>query len=176
VPATVPSIMGLVAKGIGRAEVVDDSSRVLCARRRLGFVGAEHAFARSVFKDAFLRVRGLIDSGQLPVDLPVTLTLSASDDIPLSPAFGRETGYIGVYLSTPRPAGKFEEAVRRLEQITIPLGARPHWGKMNALQSESLARHYPRWQRFQHARARLDPTGLFRNAYLDRVLGSIEPG
>ncbi len=39
--------------------------------------------------------------------------------------------------------------------------------------SFALAPRYPEWDRFQEARARLDPDGRFSNPYLDRVLGTV---
>jgi len=36
----------------------------------------------------------------------------------------------------------------------------------------TLAHRYPEWDTFQSWRGKLDPTGTFRNAYLDRVLGN----
>ena len=50
---------------------------------------------------------------------------------------------------------------------------RPHWGKRHFQTAESLAGLYPRWDEFQAARARLDPEGVFRNDYTDRVLGPV---
>jgi FAD/FMN-containing dehydrogenase len=52
-------------------------------------------------------------------------------------------------------------------------GGRPHWGKLHYQTSETLAPRYPEWERFQSVRRRLDPAGVFTNAYLDRVLGKI---
>ena len=48
---------------------------------------------------------------------------------------------------------------------------RPHWGKLHHQTAATLAPRYPEWDAFQAVRARLDPDGRFRNAYLDRVLG-----
>jgi L-gulonolactone oxidase len=52
-------------------------------------------------------------------------------------------------------------------------GGRPHWGKIHYQDHRSLRELYPAWGRFAAVRARLDPRGRFRNAYLDRVLGEI---
>jgi L-gulonolactone oxidase len=54
-------------------------------------------------------------------------------------------------------------------------GGRPHWGKRHFQTAETLAERYPRWEEFAALRGRLDPTGRFRNHYVDRVLGPIEP-
>jgi L-gulonolactone oxidase len=50
---------------------------------------------------------------------------------------------------------------------------RPHWGKLHFQTAETLAPRYPKWDRFQALRARLDPEGVFSNPYLERVLGSV---
>ena len=50
---------------------------------------------------------------------------------------------------------------------------RPHWGKLHFQTADTLRGRYPEWDAFAAARARLDPSGTFRNEYLDRVLGSI---
>jgi L-gulonolactone oxidase len=36
-----------------------------------------------------------------------------------------------------------------------------------------LAERYPRWDDFQAMRRRIDPTGVFTNPYLERVLGPV---
>ena len=58
-----------------------------------------------------------------------------------------------------------------VEAIMDDYGGRPHWGKLHFQTAETLAPRYPRWDRFQAMRARLDPDGRFANAYTRRVLG-----
>jgi FAD/FMN-containing dehydrogenase len=60
-----------------------------------------------------------------------------------------------------------------VEQIMDDYGGRPHWGKMHYQSAATLAPRYPLWSEFAEVRSRLDPTGVFRNPYLDRVLGPI---
>lgn len=50
---------------------------------------------------------------------------------------------------------------------------RPHWGKVSWADSHDLAKQYPHWNDFQVVRQRLDPVGMFSNAYLDARLGSV---
>jgi FAD/FMN-containing dehydrogenase len=52
-------------------------------------------------------------------------------------------------------------------------GGRPHWGKRHFQTAATLAPRYPRWSEFQELRRRLDPAGVFANAYIDRVLGPV---
>jgi FAD/FMN-containing dehydrogenase len=57
------------------------------------------------------------------------------------------------------------------EAIVRAYGGRPHWGKMHSLTARELRPLYPHWDDFQTVRRRLDPAGLFLNAYLRTLLG-----
>jgi len=61
------------------------------------------------------------------------------------------------------------------ESIFRSHGGRPHWGKMHGLAARELAGLYPKWDAFQAARRRLDPTGLFLTPYLKRLLEAPAP-
>ncbi len=169
-PDMTPKLMNLVAGGIGKTEVVDVSHRVLCSRRLVRFVEMEYAIPRAELGKTLLRVRDLIEGEGLSVNFPIELRVAAADDIPLSTAQGRETGYLAVHLSAGTP---FDPYFRGVEAIMDDVGGRPHWGKMHYQRAETLAPRYPEWSRFQAVRARLDPDGRFRNPYLDRVLGPV---
>lgn len=170
-PARVPANMKLVAGGIGKTELVDVSHRVLCSRRLVRFVEMEYAIPRAELAKTLLRVRDLIEAEGLSVDFPIELRVAAADDIPLSTASGRETGYLAVHLSSGTPNAKIERYFHGVEAIMNEVEGRPHWGKMHYQDASTLAPRYPEWKRFRAVRARLDPDGRFRNRYLDRVLG-----
>ena len=52
----------------------------------------------------------------------------------------------------------------------MPLGARPHWGKVFEMDAGALADAFPRLPDFAALRDRVDPDRVFGNAFLDRVL------
>jgi FAD-linked oxidoreductase len=169
-PREVPRLMRAVAGGLGKTEVVDVSHRVLCSTRLVRFVEMEYAIPRAELGKTLLRVRDLIEGEGLRVDFPIELRVAAADDIPLSTAHGRDTGYLAVHLSAGR---EFDRYFRGVEAIMDEVGGRPHWGKMHYQRAETLAPRYPEWERFRAVRSRLDPDGVFRNPYLDRVLGPV---
>jgi L-gulono-1,4-lactone dehydrogenase len=169
-PAAVPRIMRGVVGGLGKTEVVDVSHRVLCSTRLVRFVEMEYAIPRSEIGKALLRVRDLIEGEGLRVDFPIEVRVAAADDIPLSTAYGRDTGYLAVHVSAGR---EFDRYFRGVEAIMDEVDGRPHWGKVHYQSAETLAPRYPAWARFQAVRSRLDPGGVFRNPYLDRVLGPV---
>jgi xylitol oxidase len=57
-----------------------------------------------------------------------------------------------------------------LEAALLPLGARPHWGKLFTVPVAHLPALYPRFGDFAELAARLDPTGKFRGGYVDHLL------
>jgi xylitol oxidase len=62
-------------------------------------------------------------------------------------------------------------AVRDIEEALVPLGARPHWGKVFEMDAAAIAEAFPRLRDFTALRDRVDPQRVFGNAFLDRVLG-----
>ena len=75
---------------------------------------------------------------------PVEVRAVAGDDIALSPASGRDSGYIAVHVYRGTP---FEAYFRGVEAIMADLGGRPHWGKLHFRTADDLAPAYPRWDR-----------------------------
>ena len=56
-----------------------------------------------------------------------------------------------------------------IEDALLPLGARPHWGKVfGRLDAAAM---YPRLEDFRALADRFDPQARFRNAFVRRVLG-----
>ena len=88
---------------------------------------------------------------------------------PLSTAYGRDSAYIAIHQYIGMP---FREYFACFEKIAGAVGGRPHWGKMHTLDAAVLAERYPRFEEFRAVRSQVDPNGVFRNAYLDQVLGA----
>jgi L-gulonolactone oxidase len=154
----------------GPVDYVDRSDRVFTSPRLVRFVEMEYAIPREAAAEAVRRVRRFVEeSGQL-VSFPVEVRFVAADDIPLSPAYGRESAFVAVHVYRGMP---YEEYFRGVERIMRDFEGRPHWGKIHFQSAETLARLYPEWDRFQEVRARLDPAGRFSNSHLDRVLGPV---
>jgi L-gulonolactone oxidase len=170
-PGRIPANMQRVAAGIGRSQQTDVSHRILCSRRLVRFVEMEYAVPRSELTQLLLQVRDLIETEGLRVDFPVEVRVAAADDIPLSTAHGRATGYLAVHLSAGTPRPRIERYFRGVEGLMLDAGGRPHWGKLHFQDAAGLSPRYPDWDRFRRVRTRVDPDGRFRNRYLDRVLG-----
>jgi len=165
----IPGLARMTARTMSRIEVVDRSYRVFANERLVRFAEMEYAVPRANLLQAVREVRAMIDRTGLRISFPVEVRTVAADDIPLSPASGRETGYIAVHVYW---RAAFESFFREVEAIMNALEGRPHWGKLHFQTAETLRPRYPLWDSFAAVRDRLDPERRFGNAYLDRVLGA----
>jgi L-gulono-1,4-lactone dehydrogenase len=169
VPAAIPRLAGLLAVG-GRSEYVDRGSQVFVTPRYVRFYEMEYAIPIWEVVGVLRRVQELIERLGLRISFPVEVRVGAADDIPLSTATGRPTGYIAVHVYQGMAYERYFDAV---EEIFDSVGGRPHWGKLHSQTAGTLAPRYPQWDRWQAVRRRLDPEGRFANAYLERVVGPI---
>jgi L-gulono-1,4-lactone dehydrogenase len=172
-PAAVPAIGRLIGHLASGSERLDDSWRVYASSRRVRFTEMEHALPRTALREVLERTLWLIERRNLPVNFPIEIRFTAADDALLSTAHDRATAYLAVHQFI---GMEYETYFRAVEAIASEHGARPHWGKRHYLTAAQLAPRYPAWQRFAAARRRLDPGGVFTNAYVERVLGPAAEG
>ena len=95
---------------------------------------------------------------------------SPPDELWLSGAHGRDT--VALHFTWVRDEEAVRRVVRDIEAALVPLGARPHWGKVFEMDAGALADAFPRLRDFAALRERVDPDRVFGNAFLDRVLGA----
>ena len=160
--------LGKALPSAGRVEYVEPSHQVYASARLVRFYEMEYAIPLASVPEALNRVRALVADQGLPLLFPVEVRAVAADDIALSPAQGRETGYVAVHVYR---GTAFERYFGGVEAIMGDYDGRPHWGKLHFLTAAELASRYPEWERFSMLRDRVDPDRRFANAYLDRVLG-----
>jgi FAD-linked oxidoreductase len=168
-PTQIPRINRLVTKLAGSRVRVDRSDRVFATPRLVRFTEMEYALPRGNVPEAVRRVLAMVERERLPVPFPIEVRSVAPDDAFLSTANGRETGFVAVHMFE---GMAFETYFRAVEAIMDKLEGRPHWGKRHFQTAETLRPRYPDWDRFQAVRARLDPQGVFANAWTGSVLGT----
>ncbi|MET0909701.1 MAG: D-arabinono-1,4-lactone oxidase, partial [Ilumatobacteraceae bacterium] len=167
-PTLAPRVAKLVTSAAAERELVDRSDRIFCSPRHVHFLEMEYGIPFDAVPDAIGRIDALVRTLPFPPLFPIEVRASAADDIPLSTANGRESGWIAIHQYVGAP---YEAYFQGVEQIMNDYAGRPHWGKLHFQSSHTLAHRYPEWDTFRAVRARLDPAGTFRNPYLDRVLG-----
>lgn len=92
----------------------------------------------------------------------------AADELWLSSAYG--TDVVGIHFTWVRDQEGVEAVLPRLEAELLPLGARPHWGKLFLDRDHLVPALYPRLADFASLAGRFDPAARFRNPYLTRLL------
>jgi L-gulonolactone oxidase len=159
-------------RGAAPAPYVDASHRVFTFPQPVRFLAMEHALALERVAPALRELRGALRRSGRHSPYSLLVRVGAADGAPLSPAYGRATGYVN--LTVPRTAG-YMEILRTVEHVLREHGGRPHWAKAHTATAEALAPRYPAWDAFQRVRAALDPSGTFANDYVRRVLGPSVP-
>ena len=169
-PTLAPKVAKLVASGAAERDVIDRSDKVFCSPRKVRFLEMEYGLPLDAVPDAIGRINDLVRTLPVKPLFPIEVRVSAPDDIPLSTGFGRTSGWIAVHQYRGAP---YEAYFQGVEAIMNDYGGRPHWGKLHYQTAASLASRYPEWHTFQTWRSKLDPSGTYANAYLDRVLGPL---
>lgn len=168
VPALVPSINRLSSRVWGDRAFSDASHRVFATARGVRFREMEYAVPLERLPDAFRALQRVVADRGWRVEFPLEVRVAAGDDLWMSTAHGRASGYIAVHRYWRVDPTEY---FRALEEVLLAHDGRPHWGKMHTLDAASLRPRYPRFDDFVALRDRLDPHRMFRNPYLDRVLG-----
>jgi L-gulono-1,4-lactone dehydrogenase len=167
-PALIPRTNAIASRLLGARDYIDRSHRVFASVRTVRFREMEYAVPRAAVPQVLAEIeRYLARSGE-QVGFPIEVRFAAADDIWLSTAHERESGYIAVHQYHRRG---HEPYFRAVEAVAKDVGGRPHWGKIHYQDAESLRTRYPRLGEFVAVRDKLDPHRQFGNDYLTRVLG-----
>ena len=169
VPRSTPRI-NRVIEGISSSRIYsDESHRVFVTPRRVRFREMEYSVPLSAVPEALRALELLIERRKFRVSFPIEVRSAAPDDVMLSTAYGRQSGYIAVHRYW---RDTDTEYFREAEAILASHDGRPHWGKMHTQTVAELSERYPRFNDFVAAHNKLDPDRVFTNPYLDRVLGA----
>ncbi len=170
-PGSRDRVQKLLGSAVTSSERVGRSFDVFASPRHVRFMEMEYGIPLDALPEAFRRVQDVVASLPEAPSFPIEVRVSAADDIPLSTAHGRASGWIAVH----RYKGTDHDPYfRAVEAIMNDYDGRPHWGKWHYQTAETLRPRYPEWDRFAAVRRRVDPSATFTNDYLDRVLGPVE--
>lgn len=167
-PSTTPKINRAIETISSSRDYCDESHRVFITRRRVRFREMEYALPFEAVPTAIRELRELIERRKYRISFPVEVRAAAADELLLSTAHGRESGYIAVHRYW-RDSDR--DYFREAEAVLKAHDGRPHWGKMHTRDADSLRDTYPKFDEFLAIRDRLDPDRVFANPYLEQVLG-----
>jgi xylitol oxidase len=89
----------------------------------------------------------------------------AADEAWLSTAYRQDS--VALHFTWILDTGAVLPVIAAVERELVPLGARPHWGKVSGMAPEAVRARYPRWDDFRALARSLDPAGKFRNDFTD---------
>jgi len=169
VPGQIPRLNRLVTQFLAPASRVEVSHRAFVSHRSIRFTETEWCIPRAACADMLRDIQRAITRKGLDVNFPLEVRFVAGDTASdLSPAHGRDSAYIAAHMYQGMQWRPYFAAV---QEIALGYGGRPHWGKRHLLTAEDLADRYPAWEQFQQVRRKFDPTGMFANDHIRRVLG-----
>ncbi|MYW44460.1 FAD-binding protein [Streptomyces sp. SID161] len=136
-------------------------------------IQSEYLLPRAAAVDALAAVAGVreVVAGVLRTCEVRTV---AADDQWLGPAYGRDS--VALHFTWVRDEAAVLPVVRRLEEVLMPFGPRPHWGKVYGIPPAVLRGRYPRLARFRALVRSLDPGGTFTNAFVRDLLDAGDAG
>jgi len=105
-----------------------------------------------------------------PVLQTAEIRTVAADDLWLSPFYERDCA--AFHFTWVSDAEAVLPVVAAMEERLLPLGARPHWGKLTAMRPADIGPLYERAADFEELLRELDPSGRFRNDFT----GGVFPG
>lgn len=168
-PALCRPVSRLSARLVSEGERVGRSDRIFASPRLVRFNEMEYAVPIEHGPAVIRAIREHVEKQRVAVHFPVEYRHVAKDDVWLSPFHGRDSAVVAVHMYKGMP---YERFFAGCEAIFRSHDGRPHWGKLHTLAAADLAPLYPMWDRFQAVRRRLDPKGVFRSPYLERLLGA----
>ena len=167
-PSLTPRLARIAGGALSARRFVDASHEVFVSDRRVRFREMEYAIPLAEIPEAVAEIRHLIGARGWKVSFPIEVRAAAADELMLSTASGRTTGYIAMHrFHGDRPDDYFTE----VEKILFARDGRPHWGKMHTRTADDLRTVYPRFDEFLAVRDMFDPDRVFANDHLTGVLG-----
>jgi xylitol oxidase len=95
----------------------------------------------------------------------------AEDELWMSPCYRQAC--VGIHFTWKKDWEKVSKILPLIESQLAPFDARPHWGKLFAMQPARVQALYPKLEDFRQLLLEYDPEGKFRNAFLDTyILGT----
>jgi len=129
---------------------------------------SEYFVGRRDAVDALASIDRIRDEVSAVLQISEVRTI-ASDNLWLSPAFGRDS--LAIHFTWIADTPRVLAVLPAVEEALAPYGARPHWGKLFTMDPATVRARYERLDDFAALRREQDPTGKFSNEMLDQYLG-----
>ena len=92
----------------------------------------------------------------------------AADDFWMSPCYKQDA--VTIHFTWKQEWDAVRKLLPQIEAALAPFNAKPHWGKLFTMSSNTLHEHYAKMDAFKELVAKYDPQGKWRNAFLEGSL------
>ncbi|MFN8075317.1 MAG: D-arabinono-1,4-lactone oxidase [Kineosporiaceae bacterium] len=167
-PAGAPAaaLAGRLGRGTDR---VADSAEAFVRPHPVRYRESEFAVPRVRLADVLTDLRAGLRRAGARRGVLVRVRFGAPDDAWLAPTHARHSAYVAVRV----PAAAEETgSLVALAEAVAPVDGRPSWHGAHGLDAATLAPRYPRFADAVAVRDEVDPTRVFTNRLLARVLGA----
>jgi xylitol oxidase len=127
---------------------------------------SEFFLPRSAAPAAFAAIRGLGHLVAPVLHIGEVRTVRA-DELWLSPAYGRDS--VTFHFTWVKDEARVLPVMAAVEERLVPLGSRPHWGKLTTMAEADVIALYERATDFARLAHASDPSGTFRNSFVDSL-------
>ncbi|MGS3141234.1 D-arabinono-1,4-lactone oxidase [Aeromonas sanarellii] len=154
------------------SDLVGNVYQILCKGIPAPQINCEVAVPLERMGEALERLQAWQQANPGVLHYPFILRCTGPSEAWLSAAYGKSVCWIGflVYLAADGTfVGGSMEQMRELQQLLVPLGGTPHFGKHLAMDLYDFPALLPRWHDFLALKRELDPHGRFENRWLGEL-------
>jgi xylitol oxidase len=130
-------------------------------------IQTEYLVPRRHAVDALLAIDAIRDRFAALLQISEVRTI-ARDELWMSTAFGRAS--VAIHFTWQPDGDAVRGVLPAIEEALAPFEPRPHWGKVFTMAPEAVRASYEKLPQFAALLERHDPSGKFRNAFLDRYI------
>lgn len=145
------------------------NSAALTVSQRIPFHALEYAIPIGELTTVLHTFRAMLQEEATGMPWPIEIRFSRRDDLPLSLAESRDTAYLNIVVDPRRR--DMSHVLWLAERVLADLDGRPHLAKLHSLDTDEIARCYPAVEQLDQLRRTIDPSRVFSNPYLERILG-----
>jgi FAD/FMN-containing dehydrogenase len=157
------------------SDLVGNVYQILCKGIPAPQINCEVAVPLERMEEALTILQDWQQANPGVLHYPFILRCTGPSEAWLSAAYDKSVCWIGflVYLAAD---GTFVngsmEQMRELQQLLVPLGGTPHFGKHLAMDLYDFPALLPRWHDFLALKSELDPHGRFENRWLGELFAN----
>lgn len=115
-------------------------------------------------------VKGILAVEKLNAEISPQLLVTeirtiASDNFWMSPCYHQDS--VSIHFTWKQNPTEVMALIPKIEEVLAPFSVKPHWGKLFKVNPATLHQRYTKFPEFLALAKQYDPSGKFRNAYLD---------